>query len=78
MRRSFSLLRSDNLYHFLVTDTFDTPEYLVNAWVEEVLKTTAEAQSWTKYEWVKHKIVSEFKPPGINYYIVEVRGKERE
>lgn len=75
MRRSFSLLRSDNLYHFIVTDAFDTPEGKVNAWIEEVLKTTAEAQSWTEYQWVKHKVVSEFKPPEINYYIVEVRGK---
>jgi len=31
-----------------------------------------------EYKWVKHKIVSEFKPSKIDYYMVVVRWKEEE
>jgi hypothetical protein len=76
MRRSFTLLRSDFLYHCLFTDEFNTPEEKIDQQIEDILKNEAELWGWTKYEWVKHKIVSEFMRPKIAYYIVEVAGKE--
>jgi hypothetical protein len=76
MRRT--LLRSDYLYHCLLTDQFNTPEEKIDQQIEDIIKNEAETWGWVEYEWVKHKIVSEFMRPGINYYIVEVRGKEQE
>lgn len=78
MRRSHSLLRSDYLYHFLITDEFNTPEEKIDSQIEDILKNEAETWDWLEYKWVKHKIVSEFMEPKITYYIIEVAGKERE
>lgn len=78
MRRSFTLLRSDYLYHCLFTDEFNTPEEKINQQIEDILKNEAELWGWADYEWTKHKVVSEFMEPKITYYIVEVAGKEKE
>jgi hypothetical protein len=78
MRRSFTLLRSDYLYHCLITDKLNTPEEKIDQHIEDILKNEAELWGWTEYEWTKHKVVSEFMRPTIAYYIVEVAGKERE
>jgi hypothetical protein len=75
MRRSFTLLRSDYLYNFIVIDEFNTPEETVDAWIEDILKTEAESKGWVDYQWVKHKIVSEYMWPKITYYIVEAEGR---
>ena len=76
MRRSYSLLRSNYLYHCLFTDEFNTPEEKINQQIEDILKNEAEAWEWAEYDWIKHKIVSKFMEPKITYYIIEVREKE--
>ena len=43
--------------------------------IEDALKNEAEMWEWPPYEWVKHKIVSEYARPDYNYYIVEVGEK---
>lgn len=75
MRRSFTLLRSDYLYHCLFTDEFNTPEEKIDQHIDDIVKNEAELWEWPEYEWVKHKIVSEFMEPKITYYVVEVREK---
>lgn len=77
MRRSFTLLRSDYLYHCLFTDEFNTPEEKINQQIEDILKNEAETWEWEEYEWIKHKVVSEFMEPKITYYVVEVKGREK-
>jgi hypothetical protein len=78
MKRSFTLLRSDYLYHCLFTDESNTPEEKIDQQIEDIIKNEAELWGWAEYEWVKHKIVSDFMRPKIAYYIVEVAEKERE
>ena len=68
---------SDYLYHCLFTDEFNTPEEKINQQIEDILKNEAEIWEWAEYEWIKHKVVSEFMEPKITYYVVEVRGKEK-
>jgi len=53
-----------------------TTEEELDRLIEDALKNEAEMWEWPQYEWVKHKIVSEFARPDYNYYIVEVGEKE--
>lgn len=76
MRRSHSLLRSDSLYHFLITDEFNTPEDKIDSKIEDILKEESEKWGWAKCEWIKHKVVGGFMEPKITYYVVEVREKK--
>ena len=53
-----------------------TTEEHTNRLIESALKNEADDWGWPPYEWVKHKIESEFARPGRKYYIVEVGEKE--
>lgn len=79
MIQNFTLPPNNYLYHCLYVDEFNTPEDKIDRLIEDVVKEEAEWGEWgkwTEYEWIKHKIVSEFTQPGVTYYIVEVREKK--
>lgn len=40
--------------------------------IEDALKDEAESWEWPPYEWLTHKIVSDYARPDYNYYLVEV------
>ena len=75
MKHYFTLLPNDYLYHFLYVDEFNTLEDRIDQIINDIVKEEAEVWEWPEYEWVKHKIVSEFMEPKIAYYVVEVREK---
>lgn len=76
MIQNFTLSPSNYLYHCLYVDEFNTPEEKIEQIITDILREEADWGEWPEYEWVKHKIVSEFMRPGITYYIVEVREKK--
>ena len=49
-----------------------TTEEELDRLIEDALKNEAEMWDWPSYEWIKHKIVSEYARPDYNYYLVEV------
>lgn len=67
---------NDYLYHFLYVDEFNTPEDKIDWLIEGIVKEEAEWGEWPEYEWVKHKIVSEFTETKTTYYVIEVREKK--
>lgn len=56
-------------------DIGTTEEELVQL-IEDALKDEAGMWEWPPYEWVKHKITSEYARVDYNYYLVEVGEKE--
>jgi len=77
MLQNFTLPPSNYLYHCLYVDEFNAPEDKIDRLIEDIVKEEAEWGEWPEYEWIKHKVVSEFMRAAITYYVVEVRGKEK-
>lgn len=77
MIQNFTIPPNDYLYHFLYVDEFNTPEDKIDRLIEDIVKEQFEMWEWPEYEWVKHKIVSEFMTTKIAYYVVEVREIEQ-
>jgi len=64
------------LYRCTFNVDVGTTEEELDWLIEDALKNEAEMWEWPQYEWIKHKIVSEFARPDYNYYMVEVGEKE--
>lgn len=64
------------LYRCTFNIDADTTEDELYRLIEDALKNEAEMWEWPQYEWIKHKIVSEYARDDYNYYIVEVGEKE--
>lgn len=64
------------LYRCAFNVEADTTEEQLSRLIEDALRNEAEMWEWPPYEWIKHKIESEFAEPERKYYLVEVGEKE--
>ena len=69
---ALGLFGTQLLYRCTFNVDAGTTEERLNQLIEDALKKEAEMWEWPPYEWIKHKIVSEYARPDYNYYLVEV------
>ena len=63
---------TDILYRDTLFVESGTSDDKINRALEKAFKNAAKVYSWPKYEWIKHKVVSRYARPDIDYYIIEV------